>query len=339
MVNMRFLVSRELVPSYSRVECQTEQDHYWQKLLCLSEARGRRCLQDGFFPCCNPRGLQKKNLSTLAKHKYMVGLKTDGVFYALLLTTRPGNAQSPVALLINRARVMYEVDVVAKDEFFIYGTVLHGELAWRQPDEHSLDYVAFDILCNKGCAKVATLPFHMRLAELRSILFTTEDEATESGGIACVHVDPPLSATVKQFIPREHVVDMWGKRATHSYRTDGIILQRNDTPIRFGASQTEIFKWKPHCTVDLAGPTDKLRTQDGPLPSSILDIKLLVGTVDERLKCVGDEVAEYILEGSKQGITVRILRKRPDKTVANSLVVVERCVQEMLEGICIDQIE
>ena len=216
---------------------------------------------------------------------------------------------------------------------------LHGELAWRQPDEHSLDYVAYDILCNKGCAKVATLPFHMRLAELRNILFTTEDEATESGGIACVHVDPPLSATVKQFIPREHVVDMWGKRATHSYRTDGIILQRNDTPIRFGASQTEIFKWKPHCTVDLAGPTDKLRTQDGPLPSSILDIKLLVGTVDERLKCVGDEVAEYILEGSKQGITVRILRKRPDKTVANSLVVVERCVQEMLEGICIDQIE
>ena len=68
------------------------------------------------FPGCNPHSLDHEKLGLLAEHRHVVSLKTDGVRYFLLLTTRAD--ASPVAVMIDRGMTMYEVAASGELAFF-----------------------------------------------------------------------------------------------------------------------------------------------------------------------------------------------------------------------------
>ena len=140
MTTPKLTVARALIPSLSRVDTRHETDHYWEVLHSFWGGRGHA----HGFPGCNPKSLSRAALPALGARDYRIALKSDGVRYALLLTMRPEGGA--VALMIDRSRNMFEVEVIAPDRFFVNGTLLEGELVWRQPDERAMVFHVFDAL-------------------------------------------------------------------------------------------------------------------------------------------------------------------------------------------------
>ena len=124
MSHPTLVIGKPIVPSYSIIDTEWEKEFYWKKLMSLWGVRGRKVDSATFFPCTNPKSISKKLEKKLGEREYTICLKSDGVRYALMLTTRPNEEEAGVAVMVDRSRTMYEVDVLASEEYFLNGTVL-----------------------------------------------------------------------------------------------------------------------------------------------------------------------------------------------------------------------
>lgn len=91
-----------------------------------------------FFPQNNPVSLEKRHLSVLRDKDYACTYKSDGINYYLILTRAlvPGTQSlEPIAVMVNRAECVYEVQVCCEDRFFD-GTMLVGELLLVRGSSH-----------------------------------------------------------------------------------------------------------------------------------------------------------------------------------------------------------
>lgn len=337
---MKLTISKELVPSLAKVEKQEERVYYWNKLLVCWGVHSKRS-----FPGCNPCSLSRADLAGLATQEYTIALKSDGVRYALYLTLRKHD-QSPIALMIDRSQNMYEVEVVAAEKYFVEGTILEGELVWKQPDEEKLIFMVWDAICVKG-TKLTSLPFVERLDaarqctqfsdELNDLLqVSTKSEVTqrisELDCIAMVHYSPTVTMRPKRFVARCHAEKLWAERGESGHRVDGIVLHRSDAAYICGTSKRgAVLKWKEHSTIDLFGD-DVLRASDGPLDAEYHGRPITV-QLDSRLKAESGDVMEYGIFIDDECIRLCPVRKRPDKTTANALRVIRATIEDVFEGI------
>ena len=294
------------------------------------------------FPSCNPKSISRSSLDVLKTHVYDICLKSDGVRYVLLMTQRMGceNESSAVALMIDRSRNMYEVEVVAPAEYFTDGTLLEGELVWRQPDEDAMIFYMFDAICIKGEC-VASLPFHERIRRVHSTVRYSDDlhdaadvdeQALEMDSVVMVHYRPRITMRAKHFVSIEHAPRLWRDRGDAEHRVDGIILQNVDAAYCSGTAwDNSCLKWKDHSSVDLKGTSERLCTNDAVLPSVLLDRRVVV----EPSRIVGsdDSILEYHVTVTPDEIRFMAMRSRPDKDVPNSLHVVSATINDVINHI------
>ena len=159
---------RAIVPSCTQVVDPGEKAFFFGRLLSVWGYRK----QIGHFPGCNPVPVDRETLHNLATHDYVVAYKTDGVRHMLLLTTRPDGV--PVALMIDRALIMYEVEVWGNKHFFTGGTLLDGELTWDGPEERALAFLVFDVVAVSG-ERCTARPFGDRLQIIHNTIFRMWD--------------------------------------------------------------------------------------------------------------------------------------------------------------------
>ena len=110
-------------PSNTIIHDECEKKYFWQMLLEFWK------LPKSFkhFPGPNPVSMERTNFTRIREEDFMISLKTDGIRYLLILTTKP-NSIEPIALMIDRAFNMHEVEIWANEEFFYNGCLFDGEL-------------------------------------------------------------------------------------------------------------------------------------------------------------------------------------------------------------------
>lgn len=338
-VPQRTIVSSPLTPSFSVITDANEKQYFWKHLLSLWGVPTSVTRRDT-FPCCNPCSISSKFMSVLAAHSYDICLKSDGVRYLLFMTTREGNGGSPVSLMIDRARNMYEVEIVAPEEYFVHGTIIEGELVWRQPDERTMIFYVFDGLVIKG-ERISHMPFSERVSRTtRAVRLScdiqdveeVETQALETDSIVMVHFKPRIEMRAKHFVSMKHAVRLWSERGESEHRVDGIILQDVDAPYKCGtASDHSCLKWKEHSTIDLQGPPGDLRAVDGPLPERI-DRRAIV-VLPSRIVGTETSIIEYLVVVTENEIQLMAMRTRPDKMHGNSLSVIRATISDVIHAI------
>ena len=333
------IVSKRLIPSHSQLSDAREMNHYWSSLMSLWGVRGRRATSYTFFPGCNPRSISKTLSPRLCTQRYHICLKSDGVRYVLFLTTRMGQPDQGVALMIDRSRHMYEVEVAAPEEHFLKGTVLEGELVWKQPDEQTMIYYVFDAIVDRG-TRLMTKPFEERLAtataltrfscELRN---ESETRILETQSVVLSQFDPQVEMKPKTFVDRMHAARLWNERNDSEHRVDGIILQSLDAPYIMGTAEDDsVFKWKEHSTVDLRGIPPNVHAAEVPLPARLCDRNVVFET--SRVAATGEhDVIEYHVGVTDHDVRLLPVRTRPDKTSANGLRVITATVEDVIHAI------
>lgn len=347
----RLAVGRAIVPSFSRLKNEDERAHYRGCFLALwpnarRGVRGATGLEP--FPGCNPCSLSRASMEALRAAPYKVSIKSDGVRYALLLTCRPGADMSPVALMIDRSWQMYEVEVVAPEDYFTFGTILEGELVWQQPDERRMTYLVFDAIVVRG-RPLTDAPFEERIAEATRCTRLSDELASlppehvesrcvETESIVLVHYDPPITMRPKNFVLCQYASRLWRERRDVDHRIDGLIMNRCDSPYTLGtAYDRSMLKWKVQSTVDLQGVNALLHTRNGPLPHKIHDRDVVV--LDSRITASSPmDIREFLVTVQTDTIRLFPLRQRPDKTHPNSEAVVVATMHDVIEDISIDEL-
>lgn len=344
-------VSRTLQPSFAKLDSRAECAFYRKRLLKLWG--GNR--HGTSFPGCNPRSLSRANVPSLSDG-YSISLKSDGIRYALFLTMRPDTDSSAVALLVDRAWGMYEMQVAAPEEYFRRGTILEGELVWKQPEGETLLYLVFDAVVVKG-ENMCRLPFRERLEaakrathlseELAAISDTSvqDDRALETDSIVMAHYTPTVTMRTKHFVNAIHLQRLWNKRFDADHRVDGIVLNRDESAYVNGTSPEGcMYKWKPQSTVDLLrrrrqDTTPELCSQNGPLPEKLVERAVVVR--DSKV-CTGSEdcvILEYLITVDAVSVTLFPLRNRADKTIPNSERVVIATVQDVVDNVTVAEMQ
>lgn len=341
----QLVIGKALVPSHSVVDTAEERTYFWQSLMRLWKVPKRKAGYATFSPSCNPVSLSRAALPTLRENPYLIALKSDGVRYTLFLTLRPDGV-SPVALMVDRARTMHEVEMLAPEAYFREGTVLEGELVWEQPMQTRMVFHVFDAVCVKGECLLSH-PFEARLAaatrcvkwseELASAADDIESRVIETDSMCLVHFDPILGLKPKRFVDRVHAPRLWAERGEAEHRVDGIVLQRADVPYTMGtADDGSVFKWKEHSTIDLTGPSDDLRAADGPLTSHVGTRRVEV--VPSRVIGAKGVVTEYHVAVDDARVVLFATRHRTDKGDANGLRVVHATVRDVVDALTPEEI-
>lgn len=354
---------RPLVPSYSIVGDETERARH---IATLQRLWGLpRTVRH--FPGSNPISLERKHIGRVVGERCMVALKSDGVRYLLLLTTSPSREGEGIALMINRAMVMYEVEVWADFDFFSKGTILDGELVWEYANyKPLLRFVVFDVVCAMGRRHVDD-PYDARMgvvasvcAEDDSLLFGTSDAAMEDYILAekkvvAVHNAFGMTIRAKRVLSVENIKTIWEERRKAPHKTDGLVFTICSAPVEINTSSST-FKLKSDHTVDVlvqrAAPKWQAPGAEG---ASFLPFVLLEGKpvllesvdVDGRVVRVGMRVNEVVspLENEDRRIVecscslhdeelvLFPLKARFDKDSPNSARTVQRTVWNILEGL------
>jgi ankyrin repeat protein len=220
--------SGELRPSDSEVPAGTSEHSG-----LVAEAM-RLCGRQGGalrFPGGQPHSMLRSELPVLGSGRYMAALKSDGVRHMLLLTRQAGE---PVAVMLDRALRMFEVEVWANDCFFD-GSLFDGELIWqytarRQP---RLVFLVFDLLaaCGASCLHE---PYSARVARAHALVLPElppdlpasgrEQFVADENRVHLINNSHGLQVRPKRVLPAEHVADVWADRACTGHVNDGLIF-------------------------------------------------------------------------------------------------------------------
>lgn len=330
------VVGRALQPSCSKIENATERNAYWKLLMKHYGKRPNTSISPASHPC----SISRADLSTLHRDNYMIALKSDGIRYTLLLTTRPKTTElSPVAVMIDRAQNMFEVEVLAPEEHFLSTTVLEGELVWQQPEERCLLFMVFDCLVDRGTSH-RNAPFDERLEVATKLTRWSEElmqeqdmeqRTIETEAIVLCHHTPKIIMRPKQFVERKYAERLWQERGDFQHRVDGIILNAKGSRYVCGRAEAAVFKWKDNSSIDLRGTLQTLSHLHGSLPRTLCGRKVHVEP--SRIECKESSITEFHVNVTDDTVVLFPTRCREDKDSPNSLKVIEATIQNVVEGI------
>jgi len=348
----RLVVRKPLVPSWSVIDDVDERRIYMQQLRkdwggdTQKRTTGRCTTVPP--PGCQPKSLSRDDLAShIFTNEFLITLKSDGVRYTLYLTTRPTTCTKDpcaVALMIGRNSTMYEIEVAAPEDFFTKGTILEGELVWKQPGEVSMIFLVFDCVRLKGDVLI-NVPFRERIQMICANVNTNLDigETTsvameDVNGIQILHYNPPFTLRVKDFVERKYAAKLWINRHHTDVLVDGLIMYRADAYYQPNSrSNNSCFKWKERATIDLSGP--QLKTSDElPLPGTLFNRSLKIDVKSRIVPQHDDSIIEYTIYTKTDEILLFAIRNRPDKISANSLKVVKATISDVMEELSVEEI-
>ena len=338
------LVSHQhsLVPSSHRIDDAKEYAYFLRKYqetwLLPPSVR--------YFAAPSPVSLERSTLERLSKEDCVVSLKTDGVRYMLLLTE--SEEGESVALMINRAMQMYEVEVWAHSKYFEgTGSLFDGELVWEYVNyEPRLRYIIYDVV---RCA--GALQTQKKYMDRMQVIFgrvlsdtpsTISDESLlDQDGIISGHNVHGLTLDVKRILPLRQLRRLWEDRSHSHHQNDGIIFTLSDCPIGINTSAS-IFKWKDMHTVDvLVDSHHKLHTQKGgetcPLSRVHVNGKEYTFALQHN-QIVKEGILECECSVQRSCVHLFPIKARIDKASPNSIKTIERTVFNAIENIGIDEL-
>lgn len=332
-----------LIPSFSKITKEDEKKKYWDKLIKDWGLPSHI----NHFPGSHPISIERKDLEFLKenKEKFLISLKSDGIRYIMYMTFRP-DTEIPVCILIDRSKNMYEIEVWASEEFY-EGTILDGELVWNLPNENSTTYLGFDILMLKG-KSLKNKNYKERLSILDSIVYNNilnkkseeiEKEIEENDQIVSVNNLHNLKISSKKFTQLSIIGRLWSDRLTHSFRQDGIILNKCDEEYKLGAADNTIFKWKPSYSIDVlikngciyinAPKSEKLEVLE-----SILGYNILI--LESKINYTEKDVVECDVKVNENSFLLFPMRVRLDKKFPNTLKTIKSSCESILDKVTIE---
>jgi len=344
-----------LVPSLSVVTDERERQGY----ICSVQRLWGLPRTVSHFPGANPVSLERKHIDLVTRERCMVALKSDGVRYLLVLTTNPEGAG--IALMINRAMAMYEVEVWAHFDYFGEGTILDGELVWEYDNYvPRLRYVVFDAVCTMG-RRHTDQPYDARMEVVSSLcasntaLFPNSEEL-ERYILAERKVVAMRNAHDLKIVPKRcHFIsgmhELWSGRKNAAHRNDGLIFTLCDAPVEINTS-TSTFKLKSDHTVDVlvrregekalpfcysAGRLVKLRSV--AVERETYRVRMEVNEVVSPILSADQKVVECACTLLGGELILFALKVRYDKDGPNSLKTVERTVFNIVEGLTVEAIQ
>ena len=247
-----------IIPSQTRILEESERQVYWSRLQELWNIPKHT----KHFPGSHPVPVNSDNVKKIKNDEFVVALKTDGIRYLLFLTVQP-HSENPIALMIDRTLLMYEICVWANYDFFQYGTLFDGELAWNILDgfsNNTLSYCVFDVIAVSG-KRMTMQPFSERLQVIHDSLFRAwkpmnneelETYVQDENKIVCQHRDPySIIFHPKPCFPQSQTLEIWEGRFASQQRADGLLFTSRHSPMAFGRTES-MLKWKEHNTIDIA---------------------------------------------------------------------------------------
>lgn len=235
---------------------------------------GHRNAAGASSPCPLPVSMQHADLSTLASEPYVVSAKLDGTRYLMLLAQYPAAlGGQEVTVLIDRGWAMFPVYASARRSMFTEGSLFDGELVEVPipgvPDRTRQVYFVFDAVAVRG-ASLADAPFTARLAAIKGLFFTKDDEDMEMmrNPHHWVHGTAPatvkardmvvcngnahyLGFRVKSWLPVQQVDTVLRCGGQMGAPWDGLIFMPVLDGIAHSRRHARMFKWKERHTVDL----------------------------------------------------------------------------------------
>lgn len=241
----------KLQPSNALIEDDDEKSFYWNMVLQYWK------LPNNFrhFPGPNPVSIERQNFDIVKDQDFLVGLKTDGVRFILMLTTKP-NSTEPISLMIDRTLNMYEVEIWANEDYFFNGCILDGELVWNTNED--LQYIVFDVVRLKGIDCIS-MNYRERLQIVHDHVLCVDDKLDNDAVEQMVSEEDKFCARNNQYnlqispkicVPKQRIKDLWNGRKMCSHRNDGLIFTLNNQYIETGTSSA-IYKWKPLHSIDV----------------------------------------------------------------------------------------
>lgn len=336
---------RRVVPSATRVGSTQEQREYWSEVL----SHWQLPQQMRHFPGPNPVSIERKDIAAIREDDYIVALKTDGVRYLLLLTISKASNE-PMAVMIDRALNMYEVEVWANEAYFTKGTLFDGELVWDNGG--SLSFIIFDVVAISGQSCVE-MPYRDRLQAIHSSVLCV-DASYDDERVECMvgeedkliarNNDNRLRIYPKVCVPKAQAHTLWEQRLHCSHQNDGLILTRNAAAIGSGTSDS-IFKWKPTHSIDLRGifraevwsffANENRSGNEVDVTEECGGYRMrycengLLETLRRRENCV----IEFLIHIDGDGVLMTPERERPDKTTANTVRTILATFRNAIENI------
>lgn len=299
-------------------------------------------------PLPQPSSLERSHFQLFFQHDYMISDKSDGTRYALFLTTVQGRE---MAVMIDRKLSVFQVPVAASRSHF-HGSVYDGELVSAN-DVHV--FLVFDCCACKG-VYVGEKNFLSRLSliraafDLEGTLIQSADDATQQakkGKIICGGSASGLSFKPKLCFQLRHMDTLLRQLPNLSYKTDGLIFTPVDDPVCYG-THASLFKFKRLHSIDLEiGENGELLVGVGGAPDTAvlrtplasLGVLFHVGqeTQEQILRRTGS-ILELALSRKGEGFELTFLCQRQDKRHPNAASTILRTLNNIKEGITLEEL-
>lgn len=281
----------------------------------------------GRFPCNNPCSIMRADLPLLREHTYLVSEKNDGIRLYLLMGALPSTER--YAFLIDRACRLYPCSLSLRVPVdYFSGTLFDGELV--EDADGGYTYIVFDCVASKGL-DYKTQHFTTRLSIVQQ---------AAADGVFNFHLPhfqkAPLKYRVKEWLPlTRETRDKLTTLLRSSQKTDGVILVRNDTPLRLG-TQADMLKWKPasHHTIDFVFENGALFLRDH---TGIVRAPVTLASAAQPIE--SGSIVECTCSQRADGQWIaEVARVRTDKTEPNSVRVANLTLQNIREAIRFDEL-
>lgn len=340
---------KRLCPSGSTIDDEYEKEQYWSMMLDFWKLPNHI----NHFPGANPMSIESKDFDRLQTDDFLAALKTDGVRHFLLLTCKP-NSVDPIAIMIDRAKKMYEIEIWANEDFFQRGSLYDGELVW---ENDNLVFVVFDVMLAKG-VKCSRLSYRERMQILHNTILCVsnshDDESiermiSEESKFLSRNNDYNMSIIPKKCVPKASLATLWSERGQTGHRNDGIIFTLNTAPVETGTSSS-ILKWKPAHSIDIRvelhenkwkmfanhnNSSELVDITDGSCGYSfVLQHSRLLEAIKVRQPCI----IECLIHIRDDTFVLTPERERTDKTSPNTMHTVEATIRNTQENISSDDL-
>ena len=364
--------SRKIQPSDSRVSDPREKNEIMQNL--MRATRTPASVREFRFPAGQPVSVQRENLKSIRNDDYLVSLKSDGIRYFLFLTMCRG---TPIAVMIDRALNIFEIEVWANESFFANDTLFDGELVWEHRGQSpTLLYLVFDVIMIRGnyCADMSysdrLMMIHKYILPVAPAGVSKDDEQLEQyiideDKVFSMNNYHSLKFASKKVLKAENVECIWSERTSVAHMNDGLIFTKNnDSALKSKSTSYSTFKWKQDNTIDVLMSVDESDNYEMKLrdeTSIVVVDKLKYGSRVYEVKVVPNRLIQCIVESEMRTsnvskcvefvaeCTIYIdnntsvinffpIKRREDKTSPNNMTVARATIKNVVDNITFDEI-
>jgi ATP-dependent DNA ligase len=271
------------------------------------------------FPGSQPVAIEKKNLETLKKNKYVVCEKSDGERYILIILKE-------YTILVNRNNEFFNVNINIDQEILGQGSIFDGEMLINNKGEKV--YLIHDCMAYNGTNFIKK-SHNLRYGAI--IDFLTKRYFPDNNNDLLIKTKIFYHYTTELEKTWEHI------QSTSENKIDGLIFTPIYHQIEFGR-QLNLFKWKNggNHTIDLLVKiiNNKIHTYY----SNNKIFKKINNTDDEYTKIIKFTTKEALLKGiiiefnyiQENLIPYRI---RNDKILPNSKLTVDNTLKNIKESL------